>query len=589
MLTLTLISCRPGTDVLVIGGGASGTCAAIASARHGARTVLVEETPWLGGMLTSAGVSAVDGNYRLRAGLFGEFADSLAGRYGGYEALKTGWVSNILFQPRVGEEVLEHMAASAPGLKIRRGLRVSSISKLSRGWEVCFSDSSRIIATVLIDGTELGDIARACGVPYHIGMDARRYTGEAKALEEPLDAVQDMTYVMTVKDYGPDADMTIPMPEGYDPSRYVNCCLNPLNTPVREKGQPLWEPEMMMSYGQLPGGEIMLNWPVEANDFNANIIDATREEREAVFAEAKQRSLGYLYFLQTGLGMKNIGLSDEEYPTEDGMPFYPYFRESRRIEGKALLTFEDAADPYSSTLYRTGVAVGDYPVDHHILQHPDWKSLPSFGLSPIPSFTVPLGAIVPAAVEDLIVAEKSISVSNIMNGSTRLQPVVMELGQAAGTLAALAVQTGRHPSEVGVREVQALLLKDGARLQPYLDCGPADPLFEASQRIGCTGILHGEGRNVAWSNEMWLRTEDPLLRCELYLEDFGITYEDSAATVSLSEFFSILADITKAKPGQLEFNIDDSDRAITRGEAIMLLDKVVDPFRRRVDWDGSFL
>lgn len=69
-------------DVVVVGGGAGGMSAGIQSARSGASVLIVEETPWLGGMLTSAGVSAFDGNYRLRGGLFGEFCDSLAGRYG---------------------------------------------------------------------------------------------------------------------------------------------------------------------------------------------------------------------------------------------------------------------------------------------------------------------------------------------------------------------------------------------------------------------------------------------------------------------------------------------------------------------------
>ena len=98
-------------DVLVIGGGASGTAAAIQSARMGVGTMLVEETPWLGGMLTSAGVSCIDGNYNLRSGIFGEFADSLAVRYGGWDALKTGWVSNINFEPHVGQEILTNIAA----------------------------------------------------------------------------------------------------------------------------------------------------------------------------------------------------------------------------------------------------------------------------------------------------------------------------------------------------------------------------------------------------------------------------------------------------------------------------------------------
>ena len=85
-------------DVLIIGGGASGVTAGIQSARMGAATLIVEETEWLGGMLTSAGVSAVDGNYDLPAGLFGEFREHLADYYGGLDSLKTGWVSAVLFE-----------------------------------------------------------------------------------------------------------------------------------------------------------------------------------------------------------------------------------------------------------------------------------------------------------------------------------------------------------------------------------------------------------------------------------------------------------------------------------------------------------
>lgn len=583
------VSCAQSVDVLVVGGGASGTAAGIQAARMGSKTLIAEETPWLGGMLTSAGVSAIDGNYRLRGGLFREFTDALAEHYGGYENLKTGWVSNILFEPKVGEAVLEDLAAAEKLLSVRKGLVFESARKLAKGWEVAFTDEGgravKVRCKVLIDGTELGDVAKACGIAYHIGFDPRSYTGEAMALEEGNDIVQDMTMVMTIKDYGPDADMTIEKPEGYDESQYVNCCKNPLNREDISKGQPLWSPEMMLSYGLLPGGEMMINWPVEANDFYANIIDMTREQRDSVIAVAKQRTLGFLYFLQTGLGMKNLGLADE-YPSEDGLALFPYYRESRRTEGEHLFTLEEARNRYSTNAYRTGIAVGDYPVDHHHHAHPEWATLPKMIFAPIPSFTLPLGTLVPLEVEDFIVAEKSISVTNLINGSTRLQPVVVEIGQAAGVLAALAVERGCAVREVDVRSVQGELLAAGAYLQPWLDLKPGDKGFEALQRVSCTGILRGEGRNVGWSNESWMRAGDPLRWCDLHLDVYyGVEYNPSEEVVTKAA----LAEILNSLGAEVEIHECCKTKQLTRLQGAVLIDSALDPFSIPVDFSGNLV
>ena len=444
-------------DVLVVGGGASGTAAAIQSARMGVATMLVEETTWLGGMLTSAGVSCIDGNYNLRSGIFGEFADSLAARYGGWDALKTGWVSNINFEPHVGQEILTNMATGCGNLlDVRRESSMVKIAKQEDGlWNVVFRNAEgkkyTITADVLIDGTELGDVAKACGVEYRIGMDASCDTGESIAPEEANDVIQDLTMVAMLKDYGPDADMTIEMPEGYDPAPYYNCAINPKNTEM-DTGQARWTPEMMISYGRTPNGKYMVNWPIYGNDYYVNTIEMTPQERQEAYAEAKNFTLGFVYFIQTELGMKNLGLADDEFPTEDGLALIPYHRESRRIEGEAFLTLDAAADPYEyrHSYYRTGIAVGDYAVDHHHFRHPDWRSLPDLEFYPIPSFNVPMGVLIPKQndVENLIVAEKSVSVSNLINGATRLQPVVMQLGQAAGTIAALSQIEGKTVKRV---------------------------------------------------------------------------------------------------------------------------------------------
>lgn len=494
-----VISCSTGTecfyDVIVAGGGASGVCAGIQASRSGAETLILEDGPWLGGMLTSAGVSAIDGNFNLRAGLFGEFCDSLALRYGGYDALKTGWVSNILFQPHIGASVFDNMSAQEPSLTVKRNVCVNDVKKLDRGWRVV-TDDGVYICSVLIDCTELGDVAKMCGAKYDIG--------NADGI------IQDMTYVITVRDYGPDADRTIPEPEAYDRALYANCCLNPGNVLPFEKGQTLWSPEMMLSYGRLPGGDIMLNWPIEGNDYYANIIDATPRERAEAIRKAKNKALGYLYFIQEELGFRNLGIAEGEYPTDDGLPIIPYYRESRRIEGEVRFTFEAASAPYdcAEPLYRTGIAVGDYPVDHHHYAHREWPGLHK-SYSPIPSFTVPAGTMIPVGVEDLIVAEKSICTDDIVNGTTRLQPVVMELGQAAGVMAALAVKEGCKLRDLSVRKIQSCLLDAGARIQPYLDLEPSNPDFKALQRIGSIGLFQAEGSFAAWRGQMWMLPGHP--------------------------------------------------------------------------------
>ena len=469
LLLVAALSCTPSYDVVVVGGGAGGTTAAIEAARCGARTLVVEPTPWLGGMLTSAGVSAIDGNYRLRGGLFGEFTDSLAIRYGGYEALKSGWVSNILFNPAVGNEVLQNMARKA-GVEVRFS---TAIKGIEGHWTLVLSDGSRVKARILIDGTELGDVAEAVG---------------CEALVDRISA-QDFTYVAIVKEY----DQEVPMekPEGYDPELYRSCC-------------DTWSPEMMLSYGRLPDGHLMLNWPQGGNDYFAEYLNMSPAQRDSVVQKAKLRTLGYIYYLQHELGYTRLGIADDVYPTEDGLPFFPYWREARRIAGRDTMTVEAAKRPYDFDLYTRAIAVGDYPVDHHHTQNPRREELSHLWFGKIPSFSVPLGVVIPVHVEDFLVADKAISTSWEMNGGTRLQPVVMELGQAAGALAALSVREGLHPSEVPVSRVQSLLLDHGCYLLPFLDRKPSDPGFRELQEAGLRGEVKGIGRTVGWANETWV-------------------------------------------------------------------------------------
>ena len=566
---LAIFSCERSFDVAIVGAGAGGCAAALQAARSGASVLLLEEGPWVGGMLTSAGVSAIDGNYRLRGGIFGEFCDSLAARYGGYEALRTGWVSNILFEPQVGEAVLGNMLAAEENICLYRNISLDSLTRKDAVWHLRCG-GRRFRAAMLVDCTELGDVAARLGIPYDLGMDSSRDMGEDVAPEEANDIIQDLTYVITARFY--DRDMTISRPKGYDASLYEGC--NPGGT------------DAMLSYGLLPGGDVMLNWPINGNDAYMNLVEAGKEERDSLLEEAKRISLGYLYYIQTELGHPELGIAEGVYPSADGLPLIPYHRESRRIHGRTRFTVNDVFDPYRNNLYRTSVAVGDYPVDHHHRRYPCPDSLPDLHFYPVPSFSVPAGVLVPGenplqGDEDystLLVAEKSVSVSNIVNGATRLQPVVMGLGQAAGAMAALSAAAGR---EATVRELQDELLEASCYLMPYQELEPGDKGFASVQRVGLTGILRGRGESIGWQNRTLFRPDDPLLLRDLYLEEYyGREYVDSDRVVTLFELCRLLG---VESPEAL-------DRPLTRIDAAILIDTLADPFHsRNIDWTGKLL
>ncbi len=590
-------------DVLIIGGGTSGVSAGIYSARMGVQTMIIEESEWLGGMLTSAGVSAVDGNYRLPSGFWGEFKDSLTNYYGGAEAVNTGWVSNVLFEPSVGNKILQRIAAKEKNLNIHFKSKLISIKKENDKWIVTVETPEKTLTLhpkIVIDATELGDVARQCGVKYDVAMESREITQEDVAPEKANDVIQDLTYVAILKDYG--KDVTIAQPEGYDPNEFACSCENPLCTNPNPLNV-LWSKDKMIAYGELPNRKYMINWPIEGNDFFLNLIGKTDAERKEALKKAKNHTLCFVYFIQKELGMNTLGLADDEFPTEDKLPFIPYHRESLRIHGLVRFTLNHIMQPYTQPekLYRTCIAVGDYPVDHHHGKYPEWESLPHLYFHPVPSYGLPLGVIIPQDVKGLIVAEKSISVSNIINGTTRLQPVVLQIGQAAGVLAALAVKNKTDLENVSVREIQKTLLSQGNYLLPYLDVEKENPLFLPLQRIGATGILQGTGKNEGWANQTWFRVNDPVLYSELSgLKDVypSVDFPGSDTPLTLNNLLDLIkkinqkeTDLTdKSKEIFTTFGFADVDanKQLTRAEAAVLIDQILNPFEKEIDIKGHY-
>lgn len=599
-------------DLLVIGGGASGVSAGVQASRMGTNTLIIEETPWVGGMLTSAGVSAIDGNYNLRAGIWGEFLDSLANYYGGLDSLKTGWVSNVQFEPSVGNKILKNIISKEKNLRLINNTSLISLGRYNGLWYATLQDNAGnntiVTAKLVIDATELGDVAKMVGVKYDIGMESRKDTDEDIAPEKANNIVQDLTYVAVLKDYGKDS--SIAKPEGYDSTRFACSAVNDLCINPKEP-ERMWSKDMMITYGKLPNNKYMINWPIEGNDYYINLIEMSREQREEALKNAKNFTMCFLYFIQNELGFKNLALADDEFPTVDKLPMIPYHRESRRIHGLVRFKLNDITNPYDqpTSLYRTCVAVGDYPVDHHHTRYAGYENLPNLYFHAVPSFGLPLGTLIPKDVDNFIVAEKSISVSNIMNGTTRLQPVVIQIGQAAGTLASLALQQNKAIKDVRVRDVQREILEAGGYLLPYLDVKKDDIMFKPLQRIGSTGILRGTGMNVEWSNQTWIYADSLLKTSDL--KDINEIYHsnnnlisNSASTVKVKDALMLIENIAiqngmtngkienmaKAVWKKYHFGKYNKNANIKRGEFAVLVDTILDPFNRKeVSITGEFL
>jgi FAD dependent oxidoreductase len=491
------------TEVLVIGGGTGGIAAGIQAARSGAKTIVAEPTTILGGMLTAAGVSCTDGNDALPSGIWQQFRQALYQHYA-TRKLNTGWVSNTNFEPSVADSIFKAWAAATSNLVVKYQWQLLRVTKKDRKvtgaiFEDVYKKQFTVVAKVVIDATELGDALKSAGASYNVGMDDPLLTAESEALQKN-NIIQDITWAAILKDYGPGADKTIEKPAGYDETLYYCCCTD---APCNEKS---WngDKQKMLNYGKLPRSKnatqdkYMLNWPPHGNDIYINVVEASTAERNKAYEKAKQHTLGFIYFLQTKLAMKHLGLADDEL--NNGMALIPYNREGRRVKGLVQLTTNHLKNPYNYNLYKTGIAVGDYPVDHHHARYPG--KVPEIEFPAVPAFNIPMGCVIPAQIQGLLVCDKNISVSNIVNGSTRLQPVVLLTGQAVGVMAALCVQQNIAPAKLPIRKLQQALLNEQVFLLPFSDVSPSETYWQAIQKTAATGILQGHGKAQGWANKM---------------------------------------------------------------------------------------
>jgi hypothetical protein len=512
-------------DVAVIGAGTGGTAAAIQAARMGMTVALIERSDWVGGQMTGAAVSTLDDKWLTRMGIYREFIDSVRSHYEsmGRNVNQCYWHEDTIgFEPAVGQKILLEMLAREPEIKLY--LRTEPISATLKDGKVVSAafrterGKMTIKASIFIDATEHGDFIPLTKAAYRSGNGVVPKTG-AQGI------IQDITYPAVVKYYpdgAPDELVMKTPPPHYN--EYVMSFRKvitadgdfwpgdyPFNVPTHNSYRALPDPD---NDSIISGGnwitwhlitKTVVNW---ANDYPGEDGDGLSaayledpEYRKAAERAAMAKTLAFIYYMQTELGMTDWAVDngqgygswfsndwknwdempDEFAPILSNFPPFPYVRESRRIVGVETMTVEDIIR--DQTLRRTlknnkrSVALGEYPVDIHGTNKNEYLELDLGETSDkIPNdwegdgglFQIPLGVFIPEKVDGLLAAEKNISVSRVANGSTRLQPVTMHTGQAAGAIASLAVKSKKNPRQLRAIDVQKALLDSKMRISLYV-------------------------------------------------------------------------------------------------------------------------
>lgn len=415
-----------------------------------------------------------------------------------------GAVSRLCHEPGVSVAVLEFMLAPAISkgqLKLllnTEALEVHTDGDSIRAVVCRTGPEKRCIVLqgrYFIDASEEGDLLKLSGTEYFIGAESRQQTGERHAPEkEDAANIQAMTHCFAM-DHLDGEDHTIAPPAMYSfwkdyvpelfpawPGKLLSLTYShprtmlprtlPFIPPDSQGFIPetaelnLWLYRRIIDRNNFEAGRFrsditLVNWP--QNDFLlGNITDVSPEERRENLEKARQLSLSLFYWLQTeaprpdgGQGWKGLRLRGDITGTEDGLAKYPYIRESRRIRAEYTIVEQDISlqdrmqitglsEPEAKAkAYHDSVGIGYYALD----LHPSTGGDNYIDMASVP-FQIPLGALIPVRMDNLIPGCKNIGTTHITNGCYRLHPVEWNIGEVAGALCAFSIKKKAVPRQV---------------------------------------------------------------------------------------------------------------------------------------------
>ncbi len=432
-----------------------------------------------------------------------------------------GTVSRLTHEPRVSLAVLEALLAPYQSgghlvcLLRHKPVAADVTGDSIRAVTVRSPEDGRtrtVHAAYFIDATEQGDLLPLTRTEYVTGFESRRATGEPHAPDQAQPAnIQAFTFCFAM-DYLPGEEHTIDRPEGYAFWRDYVPALKPAwpgkllswstTDPIRlaeraasfdprggnvSRGTNLWTYRRIANRDNFVSGAYasdisLVNWP--QNDYwLGNIHEVSETEAARHLRRARQLSLSLLYWMQTeaprpdgGAGWRGLRLRPDIVGTEDGLAKYPYIRESRRIQAELTVVEQHVGtdariqatgakrEELEAEHFQDSVGVGSYRID----LHPSTGGNNYIDVSSLP-FEIPLGALIPKRVENLLAGAKNLGVTHITNGCYRLHPVEWNVGEAAGALAAYAIRSKTPPrgirnGEKSRRDFQAKLVTLGFEL-----------------------------------------------------------------------------------------------------------------------------
>jgi hypothetical protein len=523
LLLLSLLAADHRYDVAVYGGTPAGIAAAVVAARQGHTVVLIEPTPYIGGLLTG-GLSYTD--FRTQesvTGFFREYMNRVLSYYTETYGKDSPQVRDCFLgahaEPHISARILGQMIAEQKTLTVHKEWKLTTVStaaepKNQRRIVAADFGPEQVQARFWVDATYEGDLAAAANVPYRLGRESTRTYGERFAgvlyfdqgrilpgsTGEGDNSVQCSNYRVIMTDQ-PALRVPVSRPASYKREEFAH--LLPYFTSGRIQNVYSEDHSGILRLQRIANGKSDMN-DIKQAPIRLALAGENQEWPEgdwATRAKIAQRHLDYamglIYFLQNDPGVPaairqkaNVwGLAKDEFVDHAHLPTALYVREGRRIEGLYNFTEHDtqpAPQSVRTRVHADSIAIGDYSLNSHGHRAPGplYPTLVEgdFGFSTTP-FQIPYGTIVPKNVSNLLVPV-AVSASHVGYSALRLEPTWTALGHAAGLATHLLLQ-----GQFTVTALQRMLHRQGQATTYVSDVAPGDPRFALVQWAGLRGLL----------------------------------------------------------------------------------------------------